>query len=34
MDDGSLRVIQELFAPAFSVGQRVRVVNGLLLASS
>lgn len=34
MDDGSQRVIQELFAPAFSVGQRIRVVNGLLLASS
>jgi hypothetical protein len=34
MDDGSLRVIQELFAPAFSVGQRVRVVNGLVLASN
>ncbi len=34
MDDGSLRVIQELFAPAFSVGPRARVRNGLVLASS
>lgn len=34
MDDGSQRVVQELFEPALSVGQRVRVVNGLLLASS
>jgi hypothetical protein len=31
MDDGSSRVIQEHVKPRFSVGQRVRLMNGLVL---
>lgn len=31
MDDGTMRVIQEHIKPRFSVGQRVRLMNGLVL---
>ena len=31
MDDGTTRVIQEHIKPRFSVGQRVRLMNGLVL---
>ena len=31
MDDGTTRVIQEHAKPRFSVGQRVRLMNGLVL---
>ncbi|MCW5626816.1 MAG: hypothetical protein KIT73_19015 [Burkholderiales bacterium] len=31
MDDGSVRVIQEHLQPSFTVGQRVRLINGLVI---
>jgi len=34
MDDGSTRVVQEHGGPDFSVGQRVRLMNGLVLAQN